>query len=98
MKMNDFPDYLELFFSKYVFLQRGLSPNTVSSYSDAFLIFFRYCDKIKRIKPHRLTFELISKQMLVDFCNWLESEMRNSTATRNQRLTAIHALFRYIQS
>ncbi len=97
MKSNDFPDYLESFFSKYVFLQRGLSPNTVSSYSDAFLTFFRYCDKVKRLKPHRVTFEVISKEMIVDFCNWLESEMGNSAATRNQRLTAIHALFRYIQ-
>ncbi len=97
MKTNDFLDYLELFFSKYVFLQRGLSPNTISSYSDAFLMFFRYCDQIKRIKPHKITFEVMNKQIVVDFCNWLESEMRNSTATRNQRLTAIHALFRYIQ-
>jgi integrase/recombinase XerD len=97
LKTNDFSDYLELFFSKYVFLQRGLSSNTVSSYSDAFLMFFRYCDKIKRIKPHRLTFEVINKQMVVDFCNWLEAEMGNSAATRNQRVTAIHALFRYIQ-
>jgi len=97
MKTNDFPDYLELFFSNYAFLQRGLSPNTVSSYSDAFLMFFRYCDEIKCLKPHRLTFEVISKQMVIDFCNWLESDMGNSSATRNQRLTAIHALFRYIQ-
>jgi integrase/recombinase XerD len=97
LKANDFPDYLELFFSKYVFLQRGLSSNTVSSYSNAFLMFFRYCDKVERIKPYRLTFEVISKQMVVDFCNWLETEMGNSAATRNQRLTAIHALFRYIQ-
>ena len=97
MKINDFPDYVELFFSKYVFLQRGLSPNTVSSYSDAFLMFFRYCDEVKKLKPHRISFEVISKQLVVDFCNWLESEIGNTPATRNQRLTAIHALFRYIQ-
>ena len=97
MKTNDFQDYVELFFSRYVFLQRGLSPNTVSSYSDAFLMLFRYFDEIKHIKPNKLTFEAINKQQVVDFCNWIESEKKNSSATRNQRLTAIHALFRYIQ-
>ena len=97
MKRTEFPDYLELFFSQYVFLQRGLSANTVSSYSDGFLLFFRYCDEIKGIKPNKLTFRLINKRLITDFCDWIEVEHGSSTATRNQRLTAIHAFFRYIQ-
>jgi integrase/recombinase XerD len=98
MRMNDFLDYLQLFFSKYVFLQRGLSTNTVSSYSDAFLLFFRYSDEIGHIKTHKITFDKLSKQLILDFCDWLELENGNSIATRNQRLTALHALFRYIQT
>lgn len=97
MKKNDFLDYLELFFSSYVFLQRGLSPNTVSSYSDSFLIFFRFCQNERGIRPDKLTFRLIDKLLIIGFCDWLETSSNCSTATRNQRLTAIHSLFRYIQ-
>lgn len=97
MKKLDFPDYLELFFSKYVFLQRGLSPNTVSSYSDSLLLFYRYCEEAKEMRPDKVTIDLISKDLIVGFCEWLETVQHSSIATRNQRLTAIHALFRYIQ-
>jgi len=95
---NDFLDYLELFFSKYVFLQRGLSTNTVSSYSDAFLMLFRYLAEVKNLKPHQVTFLHVGRRTISDYCDWLESTLGNSIATRNQRLTAIHALFRYIQA
>lgn len=97
MKKLDFPDYLELFFAKYVFLQRGLSSNTVSSYSDSFLLLFRFFEEAKGLKPNKITFASFSKQLILDFCNWVESDLNNSVATRNQRLTAIHAMFRYIQ-
>jgi site-specific recombinase XerD len=97
MKKLDFADHLELFFSQYVFLQRGLSPNTVSSYSDSLLLFLRFCDEAKGIKPNKLTLSNISKQLVLDYCDWIESALHCSVATRNQRLTAIHAVFRYIQ-
>ncbi|MDD2299212.1 MAG: site-specific integrase [Fermentimonas sp.] len=95
---NDFLDYLELFFSKYVLLQRGLSSNTISSYSDAFLMLFRYLEEVKHLKPHQVTFLHVGKETIADYCEWLELSLGNSIATRNQRLTAVHALFRYIQA
>jgi site-specific recombinase XerD len=98
MIKNDFLDYLKLFFSKYITLQRGLSPNTVSSYSDAFIIFFRYCYEIEHIRQDKLTFKKINKHLVEGFCEWLESKNGSSISTRNQRLAALHALFRYIQT
>lgn len=95
---SNFSDYLELFFTKYVSLQRGLSRNTISSYSDAFLLLFRYFGEVKGIRPHQITFLHIDKKSISGFCDWIESTQGNSVATRNQRLTAIHALFRYIQA
>jgi len=98
MRKLDFSDYVELYFSKYVFLQRGLSPNTVSAYSDSLILFLRFCDEVKGIKPNKVTFSKINKQLILDFCDWIETSLKNSIPTRNQRLTAIHAVFRYIQS
>ena len=54
-------------------------------------------EEFKRIKTDRICFNNLSKQLILDYCERIELH-GSSIATRNQRLTAIHALFRYIQS
>lgn len=49
------------------------------------------------IPPERLTLEKISKSCVEKFLFWLESERQSSISTRNQRLSAIHAFFKYLQ-
>lgn len=96
MKSLEFTDYVELYFRKYAPEQRGLSPHTISSYSDAILLLFRYYELKLGVKANKISFQDINKERILDFCNWLEDEQRCSIATRNQRLTAIHSLIRYI--
>jgi integrase/recombinase XerD len=95
MKRNDFVDYIQLYFTKFLTLQRGMSPNTVASYSDAISLFLVFCAEKKKVRPEKLTFQRINKTMIEEFCNWLEKERKNSISTRNQRLGAIHAFFSY---
>lgn len=95
MKQNDFVDYIQLYFSKFLTLQRGLSQNTIASYSDAISLFLIFCAEKKKIRPEKLTFQRIDKSMVVEFCNWLEAERNNSISTRNQRLGVLHAFFSY---
>ena len=52
MKSLEFTDYVELYFRQYAPEQRGLSSHTISSYSDAILLFFRYYDLKHNIKPN----------------------------------------------
>jgi site-specific recombinase XerD len=94
---NEFPEALTSFFGQYLELQKGLSPNTVSSYSDAFLLLFAYYKEIYRVLPNRITFQSISQESIMGFCKWLETDRKSSIKTRNLRLTAIHAFFRYIE-
>lgn len=94
----DFPDYLTTFFTKYITLHRGLSPNSIASYSDTFILFFRYCMEIHSIRQERMTFSIMSKALVVEFCEWIENDRNCSIATRNLRLTALHTFFRYLQS
>ena len=94
---DNFADHLEKFFS-HITLRRGLSKHTASAYSDAFLILFRYLEETKGLKPNQITFQHFSKECITSFCDWIENTLGNSTSTRNQRLTAIHAFFRYVQS
>lgn len=98
MNKPDFVDYVHVFFLKFLPLQRGLSKNTISSYSYALMLFYDYCKTVRHIRQDKLTFSKISKTLIEDFCMWLETERHNSASTKNQRLAAIHALFRYIQT
>lgn len=95
---NDFQDYLTTFFTKYITLQRGLSENSVSSYSDTFIIFFRYCQEVHSIRQEKMKFSTMSKGLVNEFCEWIEKDRNCSISTRNLRLTALHAFFRYVQS
>lgn len=94
---DNFADHLEKFFS-HITLRRGLSKHTASAYSDSFLILFRYLQETKGIKPNKVTFSHLEKESISKFCDWIENSLGNSVSTRNQRLTAVHAFFRYVQS
>jgi len=97
MMNNDFATYLSAYFLKYMPTRTGYSSNTIKSYRDTFTIFLRYCNDELRIKPEKLDFSLINRNMIEDFLSWLECQKKYSVSTRNQRLAALHAFFRYIQ-
>ena len=93
---SDFPEMLTAFFGQYLELHKGLSPNTISSYSDAFLLLFAFYKETYRIAPERIKFQDISRASIMEYCNWLENARNSSAKTRNLRLTAIHTFFRYV--
>ena len=97
MKPTDFAKHLMDFLSSYLPSQKNVSKNTIHSYRDAFKLLIRYCQEEKQIAPERLTMELLSGDLVTGFLGWLESERKCSISTRNQRLTAIHSFFRYVQ-
>jgi len=93
---NDFPEMLTTFFGQYLELQKGLSPNTISSYSDAFLLLFTFYKETYGITPEKIKFQDISRDSIMEFCKWLENTRNSSAKTRNLRLTAIHSFFKYV--
>jgi site-specific recombinase XerD len=96
-KPTDFAKYLTQFFSDYLPIQKNVSCNTISSYRDTFKLLINYCQEIKNISAEKITLNILSSEWLVDFLKWLETNRKCSISTRNQRLAAIHAFFRYIQ-
>lgn len=93
-----FSDYVTLYFSKYLPGQLGVSANTIKSYRDSFTLLLRYCRDERKIRPEKLTFQHFSRKMVIEFLDWLEETRHSGIATRNQRLAAIHAFFRYVMS
>lgn len=49
------------------------------------------------ISVNKLAIKDVTKQSVVKFLDWLQVERKNSNATRNLRLAAIHSFFKYIQ-
>ncbi len=97
MRNNYFATYLSNYFLKYMPVRTGYSSNTIKSYRDSFVIFLRYCNDELKIKPQNLDFTLINRDMIEKFLSWLNYQKNYSVSTRNLRLAALHAFFRYIQ-
>ena len=95
--MNNFAKYLSAYFLKYIPTRTGYSSNTSISYRDTFIVFLKYCNNELRIKPEKIDFSLINRNIIENFLSWLEYQKMYSISTRNQRLSALHAFFRYIQ-
>jgi site-specific recombinase XerD len=96
MSNNDFATHLSAYFLKYMPTRTGYSSNTIKSYRDTFVILFRYCQSVLRIKPEKIDFKVINRHMAEDFLSWLECQ-RYSISTRNLRLAALQSFFRYVQ-
>jgi integrase/recombinase XerD len=97
MRPTDFAHRLSGFLTQYLSAQRDLSPNTIKAYRDAFVLLLRYCHEGRRLSVERLTLEQFDADLIVDFLARLERERGCSGQTRNHRLSAVHAFFRYVQ-
>lgn len=75
---------------------RNLSPNTQKSYRDTIRLLFKFVADHYSIDPTRATVEKIDAAVVRAFLTHIEDDRGNSIATRNQRLAALHSLFRFI--
>ena len=96
MKPTDFAYYLTNFFTKYLPVECGVSPNTISSYRDTFLLFVAFVRDEKNRLIEQLQLKDINKDLITDFLSWIETVRKCSISTRNVRLTAIHSFFQYL--
>ena len=84
------------FFTSYLSTERGLSANTIASYSDCMKLLVNHVCKRLGIKPEAIDLRSISPELILDFLDALEKERGNAPATRNQRLAAIKAFFHFL--
>ena len=98
MKTNDFAWHLSSFLVKYLSGEKNMSKNTVSSYIDTFRLFLLFCEKEKKISPDRITLSSLTRELTVEYLDWLEKKRKCSVATINRRLSSIHGFLRYVQS
>jgi len=85
------------FVSIHLPVTRNVSKNTISSYCDTYRLLFTYVRDSKNISIEKFSISDFDDVLIKDFLVHLESERECAISTRNQRLSAIHSLARYIQ-
>jgi site-specific recombinase XerD len=68
----------------------------VLSYRDTLILLLRFVATSQHHDPATLDLTAISPEAVLAFLNYLEQERHNKTSSRNVRLAAIHAFFRYV--
>lgn len=91
-----FGTLIENFFRTYLVNQKGVSKNTIASYSDCMYLLITFCCEHFAVAVDRLAVESIDEHVILDFLDSLERERDNAPTTRNQRLDAVKSFFRFI--
>jgi site-specific recombinase XerD len=97
MKTTDFSRHLSNFLTKYLPGERGMSKNSIIAYRDTFVLLLRYCKDVKGINIRKLTINMLTCELVVEFLNWIQMERNCSASTRNARLAAIRAFINYVE-
>ena len=96
MKQTNFAKYLTQFMVNYLVGERGYSRHTVSAYRDSLILFLLYMRQIHELGAEHIDFKHITRDRVIGFLDWLESERGCSVSTRNARLAALHSFFRFL--
>jgi len=83
------------FFTDYLPRLRGLSAHTIHSYRDALTLLLRFMISHRGQAVDTLDLAHIDAADVAAFLDHLEDGRKNGTTTRNCRLAALHAFFRY---
>ena len=89
---------LRRFFAEHLPGVRGASPHTTRSYRDAWALFLRFLAARTGRPVVQLDVPDLDPGAVIAFLAHLEKERRNSIATRNARLAALHAFARFLAS
>ena len=92
---NSLTRQVHSFFQDYLAGQRDLSPHTLLSYRDTLKLFLLFASRRLRKPVVDLSVDLLDVDLVLAFLDHLEGERKNSAATRNVRLAALHSFFRY---
>jgi integrase/recombinase XerD len=84
------------YFTDHLPRLRGTSPHTIHSYRDSLVLLLRFlCQRRKQLVTE-LDLTDLDPPGILAFLSHLEEERKNGVSTRNVRLSAIHAFFRFV--
>lgn len=94
-RQNVFLGVLSEYLSKYVTVTKGLSQNTIRSYTYTFQLLFVFLKETKALVPEKADFSIFDQDTLEAFLAWMEEMRGCSASTRNQKLSGLSAFAKY---
>lgn len=96
MTAANLPALLQRFFTERLLSQLSASPHTVASYRDTFRLLLVFASARLGRTPSQLRMEDIDAKLVGAFLDSLEQKRANTARTRNTRLAALRAFFRFV--
>lgn len=93
---TDFARMVTRYLGQYLPGQRNLATHTIQSYRDTFKLLLRFCQTERGWSPDAITFAQLDAPCIASFLDWLEVARHCGVTTRNQRLAALRAFFRWV--
>lgn len=96
MTTPNLPALIQRFFTDRLQTQLGASSHTIASYRDTFRLLLVFASTLLARAPSQLRVEEFSAALISAFLEHLEHQRANTPKTRNARLTAVRAFFRFV--
>lgn len=90
-----FTTLVQTYFAEYLTQQRALSPRTIATYRDAFVLFLDFVQTHLGKSPVELTLADITPEVIMAFLDHLERQRHNSVRSRNARLVALRSFLKF---
>ncbi len=95
--MTALASHLSTFLREHLPKERRASPHTCEAYAASFTLLVRFAAARLKIRPSKLEIEQLDVPLILAFLEHIEETRGNSARTRNARLAAINAFFRYLE-
>ena len=90
-----FAALVQSFFTEHLTQQRAMSPRTVATYRDGFVLFLDFATAHLHRQPTALMLQDITPALILAFLDHLEQDRGNAVRTRNARLAALRAFLKF---
>jgi site-specific recombinase XerD len=95
--MTPLAPHITTFLREHLPVDHRASEHTCDTYAHAFRLLFQYAAARLKATPSQLYLEQIDAHMVLGFLQYIETERKNGSVTRNARLAAIRSFMRYIE-
>ncbi len=90
-----FAALVQSFFTEHLTQQRAMSPRTVATYRDGFVLFLDFATVHLHKQPTSMKLPDITPALILAFLDHLEHDRGNAVRTRNARLAALRAFLKF---
>ncbi|MEJ2228902.1 MAG: site-specific integrase, partial [Alphaproteobacteria bacterium] len=95
--MTALAPHLSNFLREHLPKERSASQHTCEAYAHSFQLLLCFAASRLKLKPAKIEIEQLDPPLILTFLEYLENKRGNTARTRNARLAAINAFFRFLE-